>query len=872
MVKKPDIAVVAKPTRAKKTVGVIESQKTLLLPAKTKTRSLSLSESSSLVLADANSAAVPLALDPEDNGGKVFNKKYSEINIIPVKNTVLFPHNVLPLTANKDWNNEAVEKSIRSGGVLGVLAQRDPNKESPRGEDLYDIGTEAKILKVIRFPDGSYGAVVQGLRRFKVMSYVNENSTHMVARVEYISEVESQTSIEIMALSKGLKQLIQRAITLSPNVPSEAVLFIENVSDAGYLSDLVIPYLSVDVEAKQELLEMEDDASRLRKVHYLLTREIEILEVSQKIHSEVRSEVGKQQRKYYVKEQMRLLQKELGELDGKTSGATGNELVDLRARLEKSLMPQEAREAAERELDRMGMMQSGSPEYMVSFTYAGWLLDLPWGQFNQKSIDLTKAKAVLNEDHYGLEKVKKRVLEFLAVYALKETLKGPILLLLGPPGVGKTSLGKSVARALGRKFVRIALGGVRDEAEIRGHRRTYIGSMPGKFADALKKAGSMDPVILLDEVDKIAADQRGDPASALLEVLDSEQNSTFTDHYLNIPLDLSKVMFIATANSLHSIPGPLRDRMEVIDLSGYTLDEKNHIAFDHLLPQVLEEHGLTKRAHVTILPTVMKNIIQQYSREAGVRQLKRDLAGIARNIAREVVESDAKTKEKKIIVKRRNITMNDVSEFLGPPIYLDTARSASLPFGVSLGLAYTPVGGDVLFIESALTPNGTGKLSLTGQLGDVMKESVITALTFIKANATACGVPQNASQKEDIHVHFPAGAIKKDGPSAGTAVFCALVSLLSQKNISPDLAMTGEISLRGDVLPVGGIKEKLMAAHRLGIKKVLIPFENKKDLHDFPADVLKELEVVGVKTLPEVLGHAFGKKTREPLVRKKNAR
>ncbi|WP_186643967.1 endopeptidase La [Fluviispira vulneris] len=788
------------------------------------------------------------------------------LKIVPVKNIVLFPHNVLPFTAGKEWTTESVDRAIRIGGKIGILAQINPDTHSPEPSELYTVGTEAKILKIMKFPDNTYGAVIQGVRRFKIRNFISTEKDRISAEVEYIPDFQpAEENIEAIAIGRALKQLVQKAISLSPNIPNEASLFIDNVQDSAYLADLIVPYLSVDFRSKQALLEIEELEERLKQVHTLLMREIEVLEISQKINSDVRSEMGKQQRKYYVREQLKLLQKELGELDGRSTNGSSDP-IDLHEKILNSKMSPEVREIALKEVERMGLMQPGSPEFMVSHTYITWLLDIPWEIHTQHEINLKEAKSILDQDHHGLDKVKKRILEFLAVCALKDSLKGPILLFVGPPGVGKTSLGKSIAKALGRKFARIALGGVRDEAEIRGHRRTYIGSMPGKIADALKKVGTMDPVILFDEIDKLANDGRGDPSSALLEVLDPEQNSTFTDHYLNVPLDLSKVFFIATANSLHSIPAPLRDRMEIVELSSYTIEEKSHIAFEHLLPQVIESHGMANVIDVKINQETMKNLIHLYTREAGVRQLKRELAGIIRSIAREYVEAGydkVKEKSEKSLtdMKRteRLITLAEIKKFLGPEIFSDKKRPPELPVGVATGLAWTPNGGDVLYIETASSAPGSGKFGLTGQLGDVMKESVQTAFAYIRSNAKLCGVNSNSVIKKDLHIHFPEGAVKKDGPSAGVAAFLGMVSQFTGKPIASDLAMTGEISLRGDVLAVGGIKEKLLAAHRYGIKKVLIPQENERDLEEIPNEVLKEMKVMPVSTLNEVLSIAFAK-------------
>jgi ATP-dependent Lon protease len=799
---------------------------------------------------------------PEEDSMDESDGNQDILVLLPVKNSVLFPHNVVPVTPLPSFGVEALERAARQGTRVGIVALRQEPRDPIEPDDLYLVGTEAKIIKVIRFPDGTSGAVVQGTRRFKIQSFKVRKGHPLEAVVQFPQPVSPEESLELAALERGLKQLIQKAVSLSPNIPAEANIFIENVTDACYLADLVVPYLSISAAEKQLLLETEEPLERLRRVQLFLTREIEILEMTQRIQSEIKGEVGKQQRRFYVKEQLKLLQKELGELDGKTATSSSSEPQDLRERIEKSKMTAEARAAAMREVERMGAMQAGSPEHTVSQTYVNWLLDIPWGIHSQSTIRLSEARALLESEHHGLQKVKKRVLEFLAVYALKGDLKGPILLFVGPPGVGKTSLGKSVAKALGRKFQRIALGGVRDESEIRGHRRTYIGSMPGKIADALKKAGTMDPVILLDEVDKISADVRGDPSSALLEVLDSEQNHSFMDHYLNVPLDLSRVLFIGTANTLSTLQGPLRDRMEIVELDSYTLEEKVSIAQNHLLPQVAEEHGLRGQLDFSLSDSLMSELIRNYTREAGVRQLRRELSSVARGLVTEYVEARGDlTKLSPAKGRKRALTKKDVVRLLGPASFLEQHKSSRLALGVATGLAYTSVGGDVLQIESARVENGKGQLTITGQLGDVMKESVQTTLALIKSKATLCGVDLKKIQSCDLHVHFPAGAVKKDGPSAGIAVFSALVGLFSERPLSADLAMTGEISLRGDVLAVGGIKEKLLAAHRFGIKKVLIPFDNLRDLDDLPESAKKELWIVGVRRIEEVLEHVFGRKT-----------
>lgn len=808
----------------------------------------------------------------------------SFLKIVPVKNIVLFPHNVMPLTSGKDWLQKSLDKNTPPEGTIGILSYKpkitkilDPYK------DLFLVGTEAKILKVLKLPDGTSGTIVQGMRRFRVVEFEQLEHDDLSAHVEFfpeLSETELHKNIEYTALAKSIKQLVQKAIGLSPQVPNEVALFVENVNDPIYLADLVLPYLTLDFAKRQFVLEISDPITRLKEVHNLLTREIEILEMSKKFNHDVKVEIGKQQRRFFLREKMKLMQRELGEIEGRTS-KMANDASEIAEKIKKSKMPKEVKEVAEREVDRLNLIGQGSPEYTVSHTYLTWLLDIPWNTYTQNArINLNDAEKILNADHYGLKKVKKRILEFLAVSILKKSLKGPILLFVGPPGVGKTSLGKSIAKALSRKFIRIALGGVRDESEIRGHRRTYIGSMPGKIVDALKKAGSMDPVILFDEIDKLAHDGHSDPSSALLEVLDPEQNHLFQDHYLGVPLDLSRVFFICTANNLSAIPAPLRDRMEVVELSSYTLEEKTHIAVEHLLPQVIEEHGLTKKIDIKIEKPVIKNLIERYTRESGVRELKREFAALMRALAKEYVEQDTKNSQQSTqavaspqaaneqpnhiedsseteLKAIRHIITEDLHKILGQEIFLEKRKQNALPVGVATGLAWTPHGGDVLLVETVTNNQGSGKFSLTGQLGDVMKESVQTAYSYIRAHSKECGVPETQFKNKDIHIHFPEGAVKKDGPSAGVAAFLGMVSQFSGKPLKSDLAMTGEISLRGDVLPVGGIKEKVLAAHRFGIKNVLIPHENTRDLEEIPQDILDEIKIHPVSTLKEVLSTAF---------------
>jgi len=790
----------------------------------------------------------------------------SFLKIVPVKSIVLFPHNVMPLTAGKDWLQETLDKNIKPSGTIGILSYKPKvSKLTDPKSDLFQIGTEAKVLKSIKLPDGTSGAIIQGLRRFRVTEFDQLEHDNLSANVEFFPEIEEKDlneNLDYASLGKATKQLVQKAIELSPQIPSEVVLFVENITDPIYLSDIVLPYLSLDFAKRQHILEIEDPIARLKEVHALLIREIDILQLSKKFNHEVKGEISKQQRRFFLREKMKVMQRELGELEGRKSGAP-TEAADFTEKIKKSKMPKDVKLLAEKEVDRFSLITQGSPEYNVSHSYLTCLLDMPWGIYTQnKNVKLSQAEEVLNKDHYGLKKVKKRILEFLAVSILKKSLKGPILLFVGPPGVGKTSLGKSIAKSLNRKFTRIALGGVRDESEIRGHRRTYIGSMPGKIVDAVKKSGSLDPVILLDEIDKLANDGHSDPSSALLEVLDPEQNHLFTDHYLGVPLDLSRIFFICTANTLQSIPAPLRDRMEVVELSSYTLEEKKHIALDHLLPQVTQEHGLSDLLDVKIESEVIKNLIERYTRESGVRQVKRELSGIMRSLAKDYVETNFSTKKKtkKKTQKStpiRHVTDEDLQKILGQPVFLEKNKSDSLPVGVATGLAWTPYGGDVLLVETVTSLDGSGKFSLTGQLGDVMKESVQTAFSYIRSHTKECGVVLNKLKNKDIHVHFPEGAVKKDGPSAGVAAFLGLVSQFSGKPLQSDLAMTGEISLRGDVLPVGGIREKVLAAHRFGIKNVLIPRENQRDLDDIPKNVLDEIHVQPISTLKDALSNAF---------------
>jgi ATP-dependent Lon protease len=724
-----------------------------------------------------------------------------------------------------------------------VLSKR-PDVDGPldQFDNLYTVGTAASILKMLKMPDGTMRILLHGLHRMRVKDQVS-SEPYLKARVDVLSEVPAKQTREVDALVKSLHGLLGKAIELS-SLPEDLRVAAINITDSGRLADLIASNLSLKVEEQQELLELLEVTERLKRVHFILSREIEVLELGSRIQSRVKTELDKNQREYLLREQMKAIRHELGEDEG-----PGRELEELEERLEKKAMPAYAREAATREMNRLRNMQPSSAEYSVSRTYVDIILDLPWMESTQDTIDIARAKKILNEDHYDLEKTKERILEYLAVRKLKQDMKGPIMCLVGPPGVGKTSLGRSIATAMGRKFVRFSLGGMRDEAEIRGHRRTYIGAMPGRILKNLRQVGANNPVMLLDEIDKIGSDYRGDPSSALLEVLDPEQNNSFSDHYLDMPFDLSKVMFITTANQLDTIPGPLRDRMEVIELSGYSVKDKVQIAKQYTIPKQMEENGISKK-HISITDSALVRLIEDYTREAGVRSLERQVGALCRKVARKVAEG------KKDKVK---VTPDNLGSFLGPKkFFMDVAQRMGTP-GVSIGLAWTPVGGEILFIEATITM-GSGRFVLTGQLGDVMKESAQAAMTYVHTVAEALKVPEELFSKRDIHLHVPAGAIPKDGPSAGIAMASAITSLLTGRSLKDFVAMTGEITLKGNVLPVGGIKEKVLAAHRAGIKMVILPERNRGDAEQLPDEVKKKLKIHFVDHMDKVLDIALNKK------------
>jgi ATP-dependent Lon protease len=768
-----------------------------------------------------------------------------DLAVMPLKNTVVFPHQVVPLAVGREKSLNLLRFLDEENKIIGLIAQKDGNVEDPEEGDLYEWGTAAMILKKFKMPDGSEQLIVQGMYRVRVLGFT-QTEPHFEATVTPAQEVVYE-SVEIDALVNNLKMLFQKIVDLSPYLTSEHRVMVLNTEDPSKLADIIASQVNFSVAEKQEILEIIDVKERLTKVHYLLNKEMQVLELGSKIQSQVQGELNRTQRQYYLREQLKAIKKELGEYEDESS-----EIEELREKLADAKMPKEVAKVAEKELNRLSRMSPMASEYTVSRTYLDWLLEMPWNKRTRDRINVTKAESILEEDHYGLEKVKKRILEYLAVRQLKADMKGPILCFVGPPGVGKTSLGRSIARALGRKFSRMSLGGVRDEAEIRGHRRTYVGALPGRIIQEIKKLGSKNPLIMLDEIDKLGMDFRGDPSSALLEVLDPEQNNTFTDHYLEVPFDLSKVMFIATANMQDPIPPALRDRMEVIEINGYTEEEKLKIAERYLVPKQLEAHGLAGE-QVVFTNRSLHAVINSYTREAGVRNLERELATIIRGVAKEIVEGKRKTQK---------MTPTVVSRYLGPERFYSEVSERTARPGVATGMAWTPVGGDILFIEASKMP-GKGSLNLTGKLGDVMKESASAALSFLRSNSETFGIEQDFYSKYDTHIHVPAGAIPKDGPSAGITMFVALYSLYANRKVRDNLSMTGEITLRGMVLPVGGIKEKVLAAKRAGITTVIMPEKNRKDLEEIPKKNIDNMTFHFVKEIDQVVELAFEPETKK---------
>ena len=755
--------------------------------------------------------------------------------IIPLRNRVLFPSMIMPLMVRRPARLQAVEETVRQQQPIGFVVQRDPNIEVAQPKDLYEVGTAADVLRMFTLPDGQRQILVQGRRRFEIAEFL-ETDPILIARVTMVEEKIPQTK-EFEARILHLRQEAARALSLFPEPMNELRSMIERIEDPLSVIDMIASTLDLPTAEKQGILAILDPEARAQRVSEKLARQIELLELSRKIGDETKESMDKSQRQYFLREQLKAIQKELGEEDGK-----GVEVEELRKKLYEAKMPPEVEKEALKELTRLERIPEMAPEHSLLRTYFDWLVELPWSVFTKEEIDLPKAREILDADHYGLEKVKKRIIEFLAVRKLMPQGKSPILCLVGPPGVGKTSLGQSIARAMNRKFVRQSLGGVHDEADIRGHRRTYIGALPGNIIQGIRKAGSRNPVFMLDEVDKLSASFQGNPSAALLEVLDPSQNSTFQDHYLAVPFDLSQVLFIATANVLDTVPGPLRDRMEILELPGYIEEDKLAIAKGYLVPRQIAENGL-KSGDIDFTDDAIREIIRSYTREAGVRQLERELAAVCRSVATRIADGFNET----ITVKPESIPT-----YLGPQKFFnEIALRTSLP-GVATGLAWTPFGGDILFVE-ATKMAGDGKLLLTGQLGDVMKESAQAALSLVKSRAETLGIDPDIFKKNDLHIHIPAGAIPKDGPSAGVTLFVALVSLLTGRRISKDVAMTGEISLRGLVLPVGGIKEKVLAAKRAGISSVLLPELNRRDLEDIPPAGREGVRFEFLKTADEAL-------------------
>ena len=765
--------------------------------------------------------------------------------VMPLRNTVLFPQQVIPIYIGREKSLKLINELPASSKHIVVVAQEDGSIEDPNPDEMYSFGTLAVVLKVFDMPDNSKSAIVQGIDRVKILSF-KEKEPYYRAVVQRLSDNVPSEDIELDALGNNLRQVFSELIQVAPNLSEEHTGMLSNIQKPSRLADRTISLLTVPNPEKQEVLEELDVKKRVEKAIKILSKEIQRIKLGEEIQTEVHDEISKSQREYYLREQMKAIKRELGEDESQV------ELKEIEDAIKEAKMPEEAEKVALKELDRLSKIPSQSPEYTVSRTYLDWLTELAWSKTSEDSINVKDAKSILDKDHYGLEKVKERILEYLAVRALKMqkdpegALRGPLLCFAGPPGVGKTSLGRSIARSMGREFVRISLGGVRDEAEIRGHRRTYIGALPGRIIQSLKKAGTNNPVFMLDEIDKLGGDFRGDPSSALLEVLDPEQNNTFADHYLEVDFDLSKVMFISTANYRDPIPPALRDRMEIIEFSGYIEDEKVQIAKQHLIPKQMKENALTKK-DVSLDDKGVKELINSYTREAGVRNLEREIANVFRKVARDKIEKNTK----KIKVNKKK-----VSEYLGAPRYYSELAERTTKPGVVTGLAWTAAGGDILFIEASKM-KGKGRLTLTGQLGDVMKESATAAMTYVRSHTDILGLDEDFNEKTDIHVHVPAGAIPKDGPSAGVGMFTAIVSLLTGIPVKNRVAMTGEITLRGNVLPIGGVKEKVTAAHRAGIKTIILPDHNRKDLEEIPDHIKKDLDFHFAKEMMDVMDIAL---------------
>ncbi|KNZ69581.1 ATP-dependent protease La [Thermincola ferriacetica] len=759
--------------------------------------------------------------------------------LLPLRGILVFPYMVIHLDVGREKSVKAIEETMVQDRIIFLATQKEAHTDEPGENDIYHTGTVAEVKQLLKLPGGTIRILVEGLARAKVVKFLEHEPYFKVEIEEYAEQHEVTPEIE--ALMRSLVNQFEQYVKMSKRIPPETVITVVNLEDPGRLADIIVSHLALKTEDKQRVLEAIEAKKRLEILCEILAKEMEILELERKINLRVRKQMEKTQKEYYLREQLKAIQKELGEKDEKTA-----ETEEYRAKIKKARMPKEVEEKALKEVERLDKMPPMAAESGVIRTYLDWLLALPWRKTTRDRLDINQAEKVLNEDHYGLDKVKERILEYLAIRKLAKKLKGPILCFVGPPGVGKTSLAKSIARALERNFVRMSLGGVRDEAEIRGHRRTYVGAMPGRIIQGIKQAGSRNPVFLLDEIDKMSMDFRGDPSAALLEVLDPEQNNSFSDHYIESPFDLSDVMFITTANALHPVPRPLLDRMEVIYISGYTEEEKVQIAQRHLIPKQLKEHGL-KAGQLQMSENVIRKIIREYTREAGVRNLEREIAAICRKAARQIVQKNQ---------KRVKVSIQNLEQFLGIPSYRFGVAEKEDEVGIATGLAWTETGGDVLAVEVTVM-KGTGKLTLTGKLGDVMKESAQAAFSYIRSKASELKIDPDFYDKYDTHIHVPEGAIPKDGPSAGITMATALASALTQRKTRREVAMTGEITLRGRVLPVGGIKEKVLAAHRAGIKVVILPKDNKKDLEEIPQKVKSKMEFVLVEHMDEVLARAL---------------
>ncbi len=773
----------------------------------------------------------------------------STLPLLPLRDLIVFPHMMMPLFVGREKSINALEHAMNTRTDIILSAQKDAKTNAPEAEDIFEIGTKGSIVQLLRLPDGTVKVLIEGKGRVKITKFVSNDSYFQVEYEDLPERIDNK--VEADALMRSVKTTFETYVKLNKRIPPEILMRVSTIEDAGELADIIVAQLNLKIEDKQKILEINDPALRLEKLLNLMTGEIEILEVEKKIRNRVKKQMERSQKEYYLNEQMQAIQKELGEKDD-----FQQEIKELEEKLKKKKLSKEAQEKVKKEIKKLKMMSPMSAEATVVRNYIDWILALPWAEYSEVKHDLTRAEEILNNDHWGLEKVKERILEHLAVQSMTNKLQGPILCLVGPPGVGKTSLGRSIAKALNRSFVRISLGGVRDEAEIRGHRRTYVGAMPGKIIQGLKKADTGNPLMLLDEIDKMSSDFRGDPASAMLEVLDPEQNATFQDHYLEVEYDLSQIMFITTANSLHTIPRPLLDRMEIISLEGYTENEKYAIADKYLVPKQLEKHGLTEgKAEFT--EAGLRFLVRHYTREAGVRNLEREIANVLRKVARDLVKSESKKKASKN-GKSKTYAINPkvIVDLLGPEKYKHSKIEEDNEIGLTNGMAWTEVGGDLLAIEANMVP-GKGKFTVTGQLGDVMKESCSAAMSYVRSRGPLFGLDKEFFANIDIHIHVPEGAIPKDGPSAGIAMTTSIVSAITRIPVKRNVSMTGEVTLRGKVLAIGGLKEKILAAHRGGIKTIICPKENEKDLKDIPKEIMKELKVILVDHVDQVLVNAL---------------